>query len=621
MDGPGHSLSLKVMRVSRPTLATAWEPFYSSSPSFSAHSTASVLSLQGKTPLQGHPKTLRDLNNASEFLALPASFGAIQLGETFSAVLAVNNETAAAVDGVMLRVEMQTATSKVLLTELGGQVQSLVTGDTLEAAVHHEIKELGQHVLVCTVTYKLPPGSRQPVPLPEGEDPSVQTFKRVYKFTVTNPLSVKTKVHVPKSPAGMLSRDERDKVFLEVHIQNTTPEPMSFERIFLEPAPGWIVEDVNFGLGPSDSRELLLFGPMAMMQPQDARQYIYILKPVEPSEFFVQPVPGAVIPLGRLDLSWRSTFGEPGRLLTSMLSRRIPLVAPVQATAPRQQPASALPLHIQRSQIGISQPPSRPSTPPIATPTPIPYRPASPRVRPSSVPIISPSAITAPLLPISPSEALDVDLIATNTPRDPVPVDVPLHIKFSIGLSAAVAEGRQRIVSLIVQHVQLPCTIEPASVNAAASARHRPTHAEPGSTNSLQLARTPFTQPAILEPLVESPRAHTTTLVDLVKLLPLPMPAVGDEEKYTHVAGACFLGASVQLLPPFALVGHIPSFAEVELTWVPLRRGFVRIGGLRVIILDDHTVGEGFEGVGANGPARPPRILKEWDVVGEVWVS
>lgn len=114
--------------------------------------------------------------------------GAIQLGETFSGVLAINNETVVAVDGVNLKIEMQTATNKVLLAELGGPMQSLAAGDTLETIVNHEIKELGQHVLACTVTYQLPPGARGPPPSSDGStgDPNIQTFRKFYKFAVSH---------------------------------------------------------------------------------------------------------------------------------------------------------------------------------------------------------------------------------------------------------------------------------------------------------------------------------------------------------------------------------------------------------------------------------------------------
>lgn len=170
----------------RPALASAWQPFYSSSPSFSAHSTASIVSLQGKTPLPGHPKTLRDLTQATELLTLPSSFGAIQLGETFSSCLCVNNEATVDIEAVTLKVEMQTVSTKVQLAEFGGSEFSLATGDTLENIIHHEIKELGQHVLACTVTYRLPQNARHaPGPAEDVSDPTLQTFRKFYKFAVS----------------------------------------------------------------------------------------------------------------------------------------------------------------------------------------------------------------------------------------------------------------------------------------------------------------------------------------------------------------------------------------------------------------------------------------------------
>ena len=142
------------------------------------------MSLQGKTPLPGHPKTLRDLTHISEMLMLPSAFGAIQLGETFSSCLSVNNESAGEIEGVLLRVEMQTATTKAILAEHGGPDCRLRAGDTMENVVHHEIKELGQHVLACTVSYRLPPGHRPPHAPAEGHDTNIQSFRKFYKFAV-----------------------------------------------------------------------------------------------------------------------------------------------------------------------------------------------------------------------------------------------------------------------------------------------------------------------------------------------------------------------------------------------------------------------------------------------------
>ena len=82
---------------------------------------------------------------------------------------------------------MQTVTTKVVLFEMEveGAGNMLRGGDTIERVVHHEIKELGQHVLACTVTYRLTPNSRSvPGASEDAGDPSLQTFRKFYKFAV-----------------------------------------------------------------------------------------------------------------------------------------------------------------------------------------------------------------------------------------------------------------------------------------------------------------------------------------------------------------------------------------------------------------------------------------------------
>jgi trafficking protein particle complex subunit 13 len=145
-----------------------------------------VLSIQGKTPLPGHPKTLRDLTHATELLTLPSSFGSIQLGETFTSCLCVNNEANADIDGVNMKVEMQTATSKILLSDFGGPDCRLAVGDTMENVVSHEIKELGQHVLACTVSYHSPENSPSAAGAEEvASAPESHTFRKFYKFAAS----------------------------------------------------------------------------------------------------------------------------------------------------------------------------------------------------------------------------------------------------------------------------------------------------------------------------------------------------------------------------------------------------------------------------------------------------
>jgi hypothetical protein len=168
-----------------------------------AHSTASILSLQGIKPLPGYPKTLRDLTHTTQFLTLPSSFGSIQLGETFSSCLCINNEAQVDINGFSVKVEMQTASSKVVLADLQGPGYQIASGDTFESIVTHEIKELGQHVLACTVTYQLPSHLHPPLTSAENaDDVGLQTFRKFYKFAVNARITIMlhSLMHAARSP-------------------------------------------------------------------------------------------------------------------------------------------------------------------------------------------------------------------------------------------------------------------------------------------------------------------------------------------------------------------------------------------------------------------------------------
>ena len=152
---------------------------------------------------------------------------------------------------------------------------------------------------------------------------------------MTNPLSVKTKVHVPQSATALMTPTEKDKVYLEIHIQNVTQEPMWFERLRFEPCEGLVATDGNlYQPAESKTQQSIFSGWSALMQPSDVRQYMYIISPMSPTPSWGAPAAGSVVPLGRyvtssfdffilnfsrrLDITWRATFGEPARLLTSV---------------------------------------------------------------------------------------------------------------------------------------------------------------------------------------------------------------------------------------------------------------------------------------------------------------
>jgi hypothetical protein len=229
------------------------------------------------------------------------------------------NQTNYEIEGVQIKVEMQSATAKSTLLELGGPEHRLGPLGTLEGIVSSEIKELGQHTLSCIVHYRVPQGLRPPAPSDDPSDPRAQLFRKHYRFPVNNPFSVKSKVHLPKSPTALMSRSEREKVFLEIHVQNLTQEPMWFEKLEFRPVDGWNNIESNVSdQSPRITSETKGRSSNSLIHPQDTIQYVYTLMPATIHNFIIKPTPGSVIPLGRLDMVWRSTFGEPGRLLTSV---------------------------------------------------------------------------------------------------------------------------------------------------------------------------------------------------------------------------------------------------------------------------------------------------------------
>nr|VWO98687.1 N/A [Ganoderma boninense] len=575
---------------------------------------------------------------------------------------------------------MQTASSKTLLAEFGGSTHRLAVGHSLEKVVSHEIKELGQHVLGCIVSYRMPPGMRAPPGQPtDTQDPSIQSFRKFYKFAVTNPLSVKTKVHLPRSPSALLSTQEREKVFLEVHIQNLTQDAMWLERMQFECVDGWQVQDTNSLENPaSGSKEPLFSGSTALMQPQDVRQYIYILLPVSLPPFPITHAPGAILGLGRLDISWRSSYGEPGRLLTSTLSRRIPLIqAPSNSQTPPpgvKQPPSAIPLHLQRSNT-ISGSPSRCAS---SLPTKLSFPQPPTKCRTSASQSIT-VPWHAPVLhtPVQrPPEDIELDLVVTSIPRDSLELYKPFNIALKVTALAPVPLPRlneprkQRVVSLVVQHTQPPKEMTVAAAVASAVA----TAAGPPNPQGGWTPRMPSSGFSTPSPYGTPSRADFPDTLTQKLLVASPRHVNGSdvESDGGDTPGAdptapraddvTFLGTSTLFLPALRLLiaslstpaaqprasGHtrdvsdssvdsesdneplvaperlkVTASQEFELSYVPRRSGFLAVGGLRVLVVEDRLVDEDDSADGPVPviPVMEPRVLKEWEVIGEVWVK
>ncbi|KAG0005283.1 hypothetical protein BGZ80_008337 [Entomortierella chlamydospora] len=411
-----HLISLKVMRLSRPSLVTGHGLYFGSPNSASSQSTlehsippttpsALVTSERPNTtsiltgalsdlslsqlervhpPTSGVVHTISSLQvdsnkdsitnpdesksggfssldmgdfGVSELLTMPASFGNIYMGETFTSYICANNESAHPVRDVILKAELQTSTLRFALSDTlasqrhkltsvgslessnpspspstGGHIQLLESGKTNEMIVSHEIKELGIHILVCSIQYTTLDGQQK-------------SFRKFYKFQVLNPLTVKTKVNHPTSGTPAQPQDGNNSavvsqgvskgglVLLEAMVQNVSGVTMWMEKMRFEVADAFTVKDLNIvieeddddgegdekGAGSHDkSGPVSIFGKHDYFAPNDVRQYLYVLTPKPGKELMAK----TTNVLGKMDIVWRSQFGETGRLQTSQLTRK-----------------------------------------------------------------------------------------------------------------------------------------------------------------------------------------------------------------------------------------------------------------------------------------------------------
>lgn len=290
-----HSLALKVMRLTRPSLA---------SPSIVQSETRDITKDILKTHLETDLKSLDGYENLNlgKFLLLPQAFGNIYLGETFSCYVCVHNDSTDVCRNVTIRADLQTGTQRINLVpgqglpdNAGNTRSEFAPGSTVDHVLNHEVKELGTHILVCEVTYNSASSSEK------------LNFRKFFKFQVMKPLDVKTKFY----------NAESDEVFLEAQVQNITNGTISIEKVALEPSHNFTVTSLN-----CDSSEGV-FGGGSCLQSQDSWQYLFCLQP-RPDQTSNNKNIKAVTNIGKLDIVWRSALCDRGRLQTSQLQRLAP---------------------------------------------------------------------------------------------------------------------------------------------------------------------------------------------------------------------------------------------------------------------------------------------------------
>ena len=152
-----------------------------------------------------------------------------------------------------------------------------------------------------------------------------------FKFQVTNPLSVRTKVrscHAQHHAAGAAV------TFLEVSVENVSKEPMLLESVNFDTAPGIRKEAIVApaaapsadadadGRGPVQPNDLLSeaaagSGRAALLSVGGSRHFLFQLHREAGAQGRGGGGGGV---LGRVELRWRRGMGERGRLQTQQIS-------------------------------------------------------------------------------------------------------------------------------------------------------------------------------------------------------------------------------------------------------------------------------------------------------------
>ncbi|KAF5275182.1 hypothetical protein FQR65_LT04214 [Abscondita terminalis] len=295
METEEHLLGLKVMRLTRPTLASP------------VPITCDGKDLPGNLlnlALQQDPTAVQGLETimTGQFLLLPQSPVNIYLGETFSSYVCVFNETEQVVKNVSVKVDLQTSSQRLPLS-VKSPTPALEPNDTVNNVIHYEVKEIGTHILVCEVTYQSAIGN-------------TLSFRKFFKIQVLKPLDVKTKFY----------NAESDDVYLEAQVQNITSGPISLEKVALDASHLFNVTSLN--VCPKGKS---IFGKITLLPPQASCQFLYCLSPDPKLAADLKMLSGATN-IGKLDIVWRSNLGERGRLQTSQLQRIGPVYDDIRLT-------------------------------------------------------------------------------------------------------------------------------------------------------------------------------------------------------------------------------------------------------------------------------------------------
>lgn len=95
----------------------------------------------------------------------------------FSSYISVHNDSTHIVKDVLIKADLQTSSQRLNLSASNAVLAELNPDRCIDDVIHHEVKEIGTHILVCAVSYTTQAGEKM-------------YFRKFFKFQVLKPLDV-----------------------------------------------------------------------------------------------------------------------------------------------------------------------------------------------------------------------------------------------------------------------------------------------------------------------------------------------------------------------------------------------------------------------------------------------
>ncbi|EZF77549.1 hypothetical protein H105_01288 [Trichophyton soudanense CBS 452.61] len=321
-----HSISLKVLRLSRPSLSLQ-HPIPVSDAQFSRITSLSYPSATSDSQFILSPN-----------LTLPPSFGSAYVGETFACSLSANNEAlggnSRVVTSVRIQADMQTPSQTIPLELLPADEEpKKSTGTSTTASVqkiiHFDLKEEGNHVLAVSVNYtettmaanKDAPGGFQ------ASGGRARTFRKLYQFVAQPCLSVRTKAtelaprEIEDRSAGPFGKTRLLRFALEAQLENVGDGMIVLGVPTLNSKPPFKSTSLNWDFYEKDGDQKKIAPTLA---PRDVVQIAFLVEQEEGEQEGLEATQKDIsrdgrTALGQLSIQWQSAMGEKGYLTTGNL--------------------------------------------------------------------------------------------------------------------------------------------------------------------------------------------------------------------------------------------------------------------------------------------------------------